>query len=94
MVKSKHKIKIHDYYGVRRGSSPWTYDKDNPPKVEEHNVEAYCVGGSYGILAFFLTEDLFYIAAGDDGHWWLIYCCHMDWFAQIKNVFKYMLASK
>lgn len=94
MIESKHKIKVYDYYGARNGSSPDNYDKNNPPKTEEYNVEAYCVGGSHGILAFFLTKDLFYIAAGDDGHWWLIYCCDVNWFNDIKNTFKDMLINK
>ena len=55
---------------------------NNPKK---YDVDAYCVGGVYGILAFFTIDDMFYQAVGDDGHWQVIYVCHVNWIPKIKK---------
>lgn len=54
-------------------------------KPKKYNVDAYCVGGEYGILAFFTIDDMFYQAHGDDGHWQVIYVCHVNWISKIKK---------
>jgi hypothetical protein len=82
-------ITVWDYADVWNGSSSWHKVETNT----EYNVKAWCVGGVEGILAFFFHEDKFCIAAGDDGHWWLIYTCHKDWFKTIKKVFKDMVVN-
>lgn len=62
---------------------------NDPP--EKHIVEAWCVAGDEGILAFFTKGEHFYIAGGDDGHWWVVWYCHKDWIRQIKKVLKKLI---
>ena len=84
----KCKIKVHDYSDARHGSSASHYDKDNPPPVKTYNVEAYCVGGSEGILAYFIIDDRLYTAMGDDGHWWLTSVCSTHWVSEMVEAIK------
>lgn len=58
------------------------FDKDNPPKVEEYNVEAYCVGGMKEFLHILIDNEL-YTAEGDDGHWWLTSICSIHWIPEM-----------
>jgi len=76
----KEKITVNDYTNAMHGGHPGT--KTFHKKYE---VKACCAGGREGILAFFKYNDYLCIAAGDDGHWWLIYTCHKDWFRKIKK---------
>jgi len=69
---TKHRIKVYDYHDAWHGSSPTHYDKDDPPEVREMEVDAYCAGGREGVRAYFIYENSFCVAHGDDGHWWLV----------------------
>jgi hypothetical protein len=53
--------------------------------IKEHRVSAYCVGGAEGIRAYFIKDNMFCEAIGDDGHWWLVSKSHVDWFERIKE---------
>ena len=56
---------------------------------EDHvEVDAECVDGKEGILAFFEYDSMFCIASGDDGFWHLIYNCAMSWETLIFEGFK------
>lgn len=48
-------------------------------------VDAYCVAGDTGILAYFLYDGWFCMARGDDGYWQLMYRCHLAWAESIKD---------
>lgn len=50
-----------------------------------YEVEAHCVGGDEGILAFFFLDNWFCVAKGDDGHWWMSYFCDGHWAKEIKE---------
>ena len=84
----KRKITVYQYNDIGQLSpKPYTKQKN----IKKYEIEAWCVGGIEGILAFFFYGKYFYIAAGDDGHWWIIYHCHKDWFKNIKKTFKRMV---
>lgn len=53
-----------------------------PFKVE---VDAWCVGGEEGIIAFFFHGRYLCEAHGDDGHWWLSGYMDMYWTKAFKN---------
>ncbi len=84
----KCKIKVTDYSDARHGTAPWHYDKNNPPWTKEYNVEAYCVGGEEGILAYFIIDDMLYTARGDDGHWWLAGVTSIHWIPEMVEAIK------
>jgi len=75
----KCKITVFDYSDATHNASARHYDKDNPPKVVEYNVEAYCVGGDEGVRAYFIKDGCLYSAHGDDGHWWLTSIIGLGW---------------
>jgi hypothetical protein len=77
------KITVYDYNDVWHGGQPWGKPTEKVKQIDVENAE--CVGGKEGILAFFEHEDYFCIAAGDDGHWWLIDTCHKDWKEKIQK---------
>lgn len=87
------RIKVWDYAGILKGNgtAPWHVARywvehneiEDPIGLE---VDAWCVGGETGILAYFYYEDYFCVAHGDDGHWWLMYICSKDWARRIKSV--------
>lgn len=75
----KCKITVYDYKNnmhlpLNKSTKPVRYD-----------VEAWCVGGDEGIRAFFLINDMFCTANGDDGHWWLTDVCNKAWLKEIKE---------
>ncbi len=76
-------IRVFDYTNARKGGSLSQYDYNNPPDVEQYDVLAYCVGGEDGIRAYFVLEDTLYEAHGDDGHWWLVGVCDIQWLTSI-----------
>lgn len=76
----KCKITVYDYDDNIHGGHASKGFK--PVKYE---VEAWCVGGDYGIRAFFFIDDMFCTADGDDGGWWLVNSCHRDWLKEIKE---------
>jgi len=88
----KQHIKVWDYAGIFKGNgtAPWHVarywaehgETEDPVGFE---VDAWCVGGEEGILAYFYYENRFCIAHGDDGHWWLMYTCHKDWKNRIQS---------
>jgi hypothetical protein len=76
-------IKVYDY-GDHHNWNP-----DKAPK--EMVVNASCVGGEDGIMAFFPYPDnpnLMGIAHGDDGNWWFIGTCSNDWVSKIIDALK------
>jgi len=73
------------------------YDYDNKLKTNKGKtpreliVNASCVGGSEGIMAFFPhpdSKDHTCIAHGDDGNWWLSDTYSNMWVEQIINALK------
>lgn len=85
------KITVYKYKDI---SVPGGADYTKPADIEKYEVDAWCVDGKEGILAFFFAKNLFHIAAGDDGHWWLIYSCDVNWFTGIKKAFKNMVVHR
>ena len=79
----KCKITVYDYSDARHNASATHYDKDNPPEIEEYNVEAWCVGGDEGIFAYWIDGDTMYYANGDDGHWWLEGIVNKHWLKEM-----------
>jgi len=77
----KQHIKVWDYSGILEGDH--LVNTEEPTGFE---VDAWCVGGEEGILAYFYYQNKFCIANGDDGHWRLMYTCHKDWKNRIKSV--------
>lgn len=77
----KCNITVYDYNDAIHGR-PFKWS-ENPVKYE---VEAWCVGGSEGIKAFFFIDNMLCMADGDDGSWWLVDSCHKDWLREIKEV--------
>jgi hypothetical protein len=76
-------IKVYDYdnkFGTNEGKMP-----------RQLIVNASCVGGSEGIMAFFPhpdNKDLTCIAHGDDGNWWITDIYSNTWIEQIINALK------
>jgi hypothetical protein len=70
----KHRIKVWDHKNSR--TAP-------PGKFE---VDAWCVGGATGIIAYFVQDGTLYEAHGDDGHWWLVGEMHYHWLEKIQEV--------
>lgn len=77
-------IVVSDIKGVWDGES-YNYPPLWPEKFKVITVEAECVGGIDGILAFFIYEDKFCISSGDDGIWILNYTCDIKWKDEIKR---------
>lgn len=79
----KKKITVYDYTDATHGgTTPVTKQED----VRKYDVEAWCVQGETGFLAFFIIDDMLYEAHGDDGHWWLVGRFHIHWLDEIKKV--------
>ncbi|KKL21107.1 hypothetical protein LCGC14_2448760 [marine sediment metagenome] len=78
----KCNITVYDYHDAIHGSY-----FNRKPDIEpvKYEVEAWCVGGDYGIRAFFFIGDMFCTADGDDGHWWLVNRCSKGWLKEIKE---------
>jgi len=72
----------------KRNITVYQYNRFKQSLVKEFKVNAWCVQGETGFLAFFLNGNYFYIAAGDDGHWWVIHEIHKNWIPEIKEVMK------
>lgn len=79
----KRKITVWDYDDSAHGSTPCRKELAKPVR---YDVEAWCVQGETGFLAFFIKDDMLYEAHGDDGHWWLIGRFHIHWLDEIKKV--------
>jgi hypothetical protein len=62
----------------------WDYRYTQPPK--KYEVDAWCVQGETGFRAFFYVDNMLYEAAGDDGHWWVIFQMHEHWVKEFKEV--------
>ena len=80
----KCKIIVWDYRNNMHG---WPVSLPPPENFEpvEYEVEAWCVGGSEGIKAFFFIDNMICMADGDDGHWWLVDRFHMHWIHEIEE---------
>jgi hypothetical protein len=79
----KCKITVFDYHDATHNASARQYDKNNPSKVIEYNVEAYCVGGDTGIFAYWIDGDRMFYANGDDGHFWLVGVVNKHWLKEM-----------
>jgi hypothetical protein len=73
---------------IKRNITVYHYDKFSGEIINKLEVEACCVQGETGFLSFFYDGDFFYIAAGDDGHWWVIHKIHKHWLRETKKVMK------
>ena len=73
------RITVYDYSGARFGASNEQTAKYLKEEPVEYNVNAYCVGGSEGIQAYWVQDTALYIANGDDGHWWLTGIVGTSW---------------
>jgi len=71
---------------TKRHIKVYNYNIKSLPRIGLIEVEAYCVGGDEGIMAFFFYNDLFCIAEGDDGHWWLTSIMDKGWVSKIQEV--------
>jgi len=49
-------------------------------------VNALCVEGDEGFLAFFYVNEMLHIASGDDGDWKLIFVMRQNWVKEFKRV--------
>ena len=74
-------IKVWDYTGIPK-AAPRQPLGEQPVCLE---VDAWCVGGEDGILAYFCHDGKFCIAHGDDGHWQLMYACDEGWKEEIQE---------
>ena len=77
------RITVYDYTDATHGSNAAHYDRNNPPEVKKYDVLTYCVGGEDGVRAYFVLGDSLYEANGDDGHWWLMSVCSVQWLTSI-----------
>lgn len=48
----------------------WDY-RSELQGAKKYDVDAWCVGGTDGIRAYFFLDGMLYEADGDDGHWWV-----------------------
>jgi hypothetical protein len=72
------KIRVNNYTGD-------PLFKENRSPVEFADVDAWCVSGSEGIFAFFYYDKYLCMAAGDDGHWWLLTYMDGHWTKEFKR---------
>jgi len=72
----KEKITVYDYTPCKSNENV------EPTKYE---VKAHCVGGKYGVRAYFILNDKIYEAQGDDGHWWLTGTIDKSWIKEIMD---------
>ena len=59
------------------------HDYDHDYLKESIEIEAYCLADFY---AFFYFDDKFYIANGDDDHWWVVSRMDPRWVEEFKEV--------
>ena len=94
----KCKIRVFDYTDAFHGGDLSQYDINNPPEVIHYDVEAYCVDGPEGVMAFFIMGGSVWEARGDDGHWWLVSVCGSAWWREgieaLQAMFKDSLAKE
>jgi hypothetical protein len=89
----QHKIKVYDEKqllpkkGVYRANSS---DFVHPNDIQEIEVDAWCVAGNTGFIAFFYFDVYFCIAYGDDGYWHLEFICDPGWVREIKETVSYI----
>ena len=87
-TKKATKIVVWDYYDVLHGHHyAGQKPSDNPKRLDVH---AHCVGGAEGVLAFFEYDKWFCGACGDDGHWYLMYRCGLNWKERIIDAINLM----
>lgn len=77
------KITVWDYDKAFYGGAPHNREASEIPT--KYEVEAWCVGGEEGILAYFYIDDSLCVAHGDDGHWWFVWRCHKQWLPRIQK---------
>jgi len=80
----KIKITVWDHHDAIHGSAPWHYRDDHSPV--KYEVEAWCLQGETGFLAYFYIDDMLCTAHGDDGYWHLIGCMNKYWLKEMKEV--------
>ena len=71
----KRKITVWDYFDAAHGS----YNRRELEKPVKYEVDAWCVQGETGFIAYFIIDDRLYEAHGDDGHWWLVGVINTHW---------------
>ena len=84
MTAALEPITVYDY-GHRKMPLP------EPVKME---VDAWCVAGKTGIIAYFMFEGMLHEAHGDDGHWWLINKFSLGWVKELQEVVASITVSK
>lgn len=77
------RITVWDYNGVSIGKGHNGPALEQPIKFE---VDAWCLAGETGFIAYFILEDILYEAHGDDGHWWLSNTMSIHWLPELKKV--------
>ena len=78
----KCKITVYDHRSTSCGP---------PIKLE---VDAWCVGGDTGIIAYFVQDGLVHEAHGDDGNWWLVGAIDWKWLEELQRVVSSVEVSK
>jgi len=89
----QHRIKVYDEKKVliKEGTYPANIvDYVKPDDVQALEVDAWCVAGDEGFLAFFYYDKYFCIATGDDGYWHLEFICAPTWVKEIKEAVSYI----
>ena len=81
----KCKITVWDYHNRMHGSTNRCMCEITDFTPVKYEVEAWCVQGESGFIAYFYVDDMFCVANGDDGHWWLMSTCHKHWVKEIKE---------
>jgi hypothetical protein len=74
---NKTKITVYDY-------GTFTHHRTEP--IVYKDVDAWCLQGETGFLAFFIIDDTLFEAHGDDGHWWVAGRMHTHWIDELKEV--------
>ena len=90
-------ITVYDEDDLLIGKVPnfeniYKYKKNRIPEkiVRQLQVDAWCVAGTDGFLAFFYYDKYFCIASGDDGFWQLLFICDKSWAKDIKEAMSYV----
>jgi hypothetical protein len=81
-MKTKEKITVYDYTdAIHGGIAPVKHKQ----YVKKYEVEAWCLQGQTGFVAYFYMGDTLYEAHGDDGHWRLVGRMHKHWLKELKE---------
>lgn len=75
-VTEKTRITV---YNCKNGEAP-------PTDREVLEVDAWCVGGATGIVAYFMMDGYMHEAHGDDGNWWVVGKFNPHWLEEMQEV--------